>query len=882
MNRKGFTLIELLGVIVIIGLVVGLSSFGIIKVYNNSKNKSLALTNKSILEAAEIYANEKMNDEDYWKKGDSYNYFCVTVKELINRGLLKKDKVEKIDNNMLSNYAVVMKNKVSLAIDESKIISFDINKIDESDKETLKACNGSYANENITKIPELKNASYYTDTLEIEFEDAVAESGIVERYCYFGESGSIANNEGVIEGNKCIIGKLKQNTPYYVRIVMKTGKDSILPSAEKDYTTKELKKPTITVNNNVEINFDDEGIKELPGHYFMSELDGNTTSDVLKCTLDNNIFTCGEESTKVIEKNVWYKTNDNKVNISYNNSGQGKVSARITDKSNNQEKNDKEVIIYKVTFVKGLADTIDGQANDKSYYCVAEKNASCKMKSPNFTRTEYKIIGWNENANAHDSSWNVNTEKQINKDSTYYPISSKVITINFKGNADGVADQTKTCTKYNNDTKCSITSPNASRSGYEFLGWGISSKAITSSWNSNVAKDVSSNGVYYAIWKANKPVITSINNSSNGNWTNKNAVIKINVRSEKQLKGIKYSYDGNNWETTDNLSKPVSVSGNNYVFEATWMVDINNTLYFKAVDVNGNESDVKTTAVKIDKTPPRVYISIYDGTGDNKVLKLECLSSNTTECTLTESISTSNVMYINANDNVINGIEGSGVNTSFALEQNEPANNTIYDETKSYSDTGTLFYISYNKNYQSEISNIASGYRVIWISIKDNVGNTTSMKVKIPVAVCGISNPLGCETMYFCRNGHTKVHEAAYSPSNSTNPNQYVTEKGITHINNYWTARFHSPVHVIKETVVNNNGSSFYLVCFDNENYSSSITADSSLYRGAFAQGADGYFFDNGIIPFGGISTPKQCGYVYHKCLSPDINAECSAAECRG
>ena len=63
MNRKGFTLVELLGVIVIIGLVVGLSSFGIIKVYNNSKEKSLALTNESIKKAAVSYSEEKVNEE---------------------------------------------------------------------------------------------------------------------------------------------------------------------------------------------------------------------------------------------------------------------------------------------------------------------------------------------------------------------------------------------------------------------------------------------------------------------------------------------------------------------------------------------------------------------------------------------------------------------------------------------------------------------------------------------------------------------------------------------------------------------------------------------------------------------------------------------------
>ena len=40
MNNKGFTLVELLGTIVILAIIVGISSYSIITVLNNTKKKN--------------------------------------------------------------------------------------------------------------------------------------------------------------------------------------------------------------------------------------------------------------------------------------------------------------------------------------------------------------------------------------------------------------------------------------------------------------------------------------------------------------------------------------------------------------------------------------------------------------------------------------------------------------------------------------------------------------------------------------------------------------------------------------------------------------------------------------------------------------------------
>ena len=86
LNKKGYTLIELLAVILIIGLVLGFSTYGIIKAIKSSKEKVTTLSEKSIKEAAETFAAEKNDDNNYWLDiTDKENkYFCITIEGFIN------------------------------------------------------------------------------------------------------------------------------------------------------------------------------------------------------------------------------------------------------------------------------------------------------------------------------------------------------------------------------------------------------------------------------------------------------------------------------------------------------------------------------------------------------------------------------------------------------------------------------------------------------------------------------------------------------------------------------------------------------------------------------------------------------------------------------
>lgn len=89
-NKNGFTLIELLVVIAILALVLSITIYSVTGVIKNVKEKTYKVTINEVEKAAIDYLNENSDDIFFIKNG-SYEYQCVTVKELIDYGFLNKD-----------------------------------------------------------------------------------------------------------------------------------------------------------------------------------------------------------------------------------------------------------------------------------------------------------------------------------------------------------------------------------------------------------------------------------------------------------------------------------------------------------------------------------------------------------------------------------------------------------------------------------------------------------------------------------------------------------------------------------------------------------------------------------------------------------------------
>ena len=629
LNKKGYTLIELLAVILIIGLILVLSTYGIIKAVKSSKEKVTTLSEKSIKEAAETYATEKNDDSNYWLDiTDKENkYFCTTIEELMNKGLL--DKKAESTKFKKSDFVLVKKNKVTNVNSKAEILTNDNNNDD------YKVCSGNIVNEKVTEYPKLDSGTSYTDEIEVPFTDANTNSNstMTDKVCMYGDSTANIKEIGVIEGNTCKLQGLKQNEKYYLRVCMKTSRESYLCSNTESRSTLQVKKPTYTLSSNtLTIKYNNANINGEAKYYFKSTVKGTSNKEVQACTLSNNVFTC-DGNTTTIEKNTWYQSSSNQINISYTTTGKVKVTARTVDKSNNYNESTKDFTInkYTITFNKGIADKIGGEVSDISKSCYAISGQSCSITSPDIEKKGYTIIGWNTNKNATTSIWNINTSKSISSSATYYPILKAniyTITLNNQGATSSGTKKvyyqyntTKTingttCYYYTNSslTTCLSSGYNInkpSKTGYSFKGYYTSTNGSGTNYvNSsgtfiNNAYKTIGDKTLYANWQANTYTITYNANGGSGAPSSQSYTYDPNNDTVFYLSSTTPSRSGYTflgWSLSSTATSASYSAGqrwgthnaNNYTLYAVWK---------KTVTVCGESGHVwKTRGIKIIST----------------------------------------------------------------------------------------------------------------------------------------------------------------------------------------------------------------------------------------------------------------------------------------
>ena len=629
LNKKGYTLIELLAVILIIGLILVLSTYGIIKAVKSSKEKVTTLSEKSIKEAAETYATEKNDDSNYWLDiTDKENkYFCTTIEELMNKGLL--DKKAESTKFKKSDFVLVKKNKVTNVNSKAEILTNDNNNDD------YKVCSGNIVNEKVTEYPKLDSGTSYTDEIEVPFTDANTNSNstMTDKVCMYGDSTANIKEIGVIEGNTCKLQGLKQNEKYYLRVCMKTSRGSYLCSNTESRSTLQVKKPTYTLSSNtLTIKYNNANINGEAKYYFKSTIKGTSNINVKRCTLSNNIFTC-DGNTTTIEKYTWYQSSSNQINISYTTTGTAKVTARTVDKSNNYNESTKDFTInkYTITFNKGIADKIGGEVSNISKSCYAISGQSCSITSPDIEKKGYTIIGWNTNKNATTSIWNINTSKSISSSATYYPILKAniyTITLNNQGATSSGTKKvyyqyntTKTingttCYYYTNSslTTCLSSGYNInkpSKTGYSFKGYYTSTNGSGTNYvNSsgtfiNNAYKTIGDKTLYANWQANTYTITYNANGGSGAPSSQSYTYDPNNDTVFYLSSTTPSRSGYTflgWSLSSTATSASYSAGqrwgthnaNNYTLYAVWK---------KTVTVCGESGHVwKTRGIKIIST----------------------------------------------------------------------------------------------------------------------------------------------------------------------------------------------------------------------------------------------------------------------------------------
>ena len=453
-NNKGFTLIELLAIIAITAIILGVGTYGIVNLVERSNEKASLISETSIKESASLYADEA--GDSLWidpGSGD-YKYYCVTIDELINKGLIKKN--AKLPRGIDKyNYVSIKKNKVTFVKGESLIIK---DALDGSADASV--CVGNIIKEKIESAPKEKNVTSYTDEIDSVFDDLVGESKIIDKTCYFNkDSSSIVRDDehkGIFDksSNTCLIKGLDDETIYYYKTCMTTEKGSIICSNSYSTSTASFVSPEFSMKDDtITIKYKDDNVKE-PYHYFKSNVDGTSDKNVSECTLgSDNKFTCSG-STSNITKDKWYKVNENEVKITYkdNEIKNGDITARIMDGTGNYKDNDKKFNLYRIVFKKGNADKINNGTNDITNICLNDIDKKCNIKSPSISKDGYTIVGWNTDSSASSSIWKANTSKDIDGSNTYYPIIKSRVNIKLNANGGSVTKETSKGGTYTTDS----------------------------------------------------------------------------------------------------------------------------------------------------------------------------------------------------------------------------------------------------------------------------------------------------------------------------------------------------------------------------------------------------------------------------------------------
>ena len=587
MNKKGFTLVELLGVIVILALVVGGGVFGIIKIIEKSRGESASISVESIKKATIVYSAEKENDDNYWKtisrKGYEGKYFCVTVEELINKGLLSKDK----ELGDISPYTYVGIKKDSVTLVKDNPVLLNNIKLEEENLSNIEklygVCTGNIINENISSFPTLTGGTGYTDEIEsINFTIAKGEYvKVKEIICEYGITSTNLNKNGKISGNTCNLDNLKDNTQYYIRICNTTENDSIACSDTISKTTAKIKGPTFNLTDKLTITYNKDNIKGDSYYYFKSNKNATSNVNVSSCTLNNdNTFNCNNDNTTNINSNAWYKTTNKDIELTYNASGKVNIVARTYDKSNNYAESKKDFNVYKVIFNKGIADKIGDGISDITKMCLADVSGTCSIKSPTIEKLGYNVVGWNTNTNATTSSWNANTNKN-NVNGTYYPIvKAKAVQVTFHRNTSAKDATTviKTFTYGKSGQK--FNDNGWTNTGHTMTGWEERQPDKVKNYNVNAeVKDtwIDSRAPkidLYAVWSPNTYTISYNANGGSGAPTAQTKTYGTDLTLTTS-KPTRSGYTFNGWNTKSDGS------GTNYSAGGKFTTNANTTLYAK-------------------------------------------------------------------------------------------------------------------------------------------------------------------------------------------------------------------------------------------------------------------------------------------------------------
>lgn len=673
MNKKGFTLTELLVVVVIIGIIAGISIPLIRNLSTGFEKKKYENYAESVLTSGKAY-NDSYNEDLFGH--NEYGCAYITYDKLIERKLLKDIEMDGITCNSNKTYIRVIKQKDKYGYKTyltcgkkkedgtmGKIYNTIPNEIPEMDKE---ACTGTDDN-NLSVTADMTEANGKADKVKkktkIKISSGTGIESTIVLYAKWSQNTDDHNDAGFTKVNF----KVKENQEQKLlngELITTQSKELLTPDGNGDYYLI------------VRVDY----LRDLYGHNWKNP--DNTNSKYLSFgpfTIDSTpseittlVYKCDSEGNKIGEALATKKVT--------NGSGQVFDISNISGNVNNW--------LTSSNYMNGVC--LGFEISDNLSIKTAKLEQNSKGKKD-------KSIGY-KNFN-EDKTWTQSYEsgltsktiyKQINEDGIRYlrfmvkdyaghktsmdiefnydktPPTKPTITnatagiwtnknVNLTlGSTDSIIGMGEYYYSYNGGA---TTFGSDSNTQWVKLNGGTDKTSFTTEpWTNNIDKETyiracdklgncsQSNSTRIKIDKT-APAAPTIISTSNGNWVNTDVLLTLNAQDTaagiNTCAGIGeyyYSYNGGATTTgTDSSNQWVKLKNGTDKTSFTtepWTVEVNKqfnkTTYIRVCDKVGNCSSSNSTDIKMDKKPPTkpTITNPTDGNWTNTNFKLTIKSSD--------------------------------------------------------------------------------------------------------------------------------------------------------------------------------------------------------------------------------------------------------------
>ena len=574
-KKNGFTLVELLSTVVILGVVLSVTVYIVMKNINKAKDNADLITYNNIKSVAKVYTDEVAS---YWNIKDDYEYSCISLGNMIEIGYFDENTINKSDKLSKDTMLKVIRDKDSKVIKETSF-SFEDSILPDVDCGYQSSISISTDNKgkkvkttNTKILYNGLNDSYYKYFYISEFDENTVTTNDVVYSCegigncsndivnnlesghwYLTNSdlvrlsvksnGTISafinyNSENVAEAIKNI--DFIDNTPPIISLsVNKIGsyngntpstKGELITNTNGDYVDNGWKNYgywfDISTNEDTVIkwtyNNTNNGNGDSPSN---SGSNCNTScSKTLSGDGDRKatiIATDEAGNSSKIEVNVYIDRTAPTISVSEqrcsnkDNCLGSLIGNKIEKSTNTSISLDDKNWSYNSFNIK--YDASDGMSDVKEVRIL--QNGSGIYNTLSTSMVSNNIVSNNSNLTISDTGQRyiqIIAYDNVGNSSVVYVTGyiSNVITVNY--NANGGSGAPASQDKYNTvDLTLSSTKP--TRTGYTFVSWNTSSDGSGTSYQPGSKYTANESATLYAIWKANTYSISyNLNGGSKG------------------------------------------------------------------------------------------------------------------------------------------------------------------------------------------------------------------------------------------------------------------------------------------------------------------------------------------------------------------------------